>query len=236
MICLLLIKVLFFQVDPLEGQAARILEESEMGGQVMGQLFAKGPDAALLVELGDQFVNISKPIQSKSVFSAAKALDANNEAAEKGLKKSVDRVAWLENRIKTFTAEIEKEHDPITYNRRAAILFHMGRYQEALDSLDIGLEKNPGSRDVLGLKRTFEQGLRIEHIARGILDQKFSEALSEKAPEKALTEFGKIVFTSLGRVSATNYLERLSKTYPDLEMKKIKDVLAMFQSEKQSQG
>ena len=236
MIYFLMLELMLFQSNPFAPQATQVIEEAEVGGQAFGKLFVKGPDAELLSEVGQQFLEISKPIQAEMAFVAAKKLDAKNETVGKGLDKSRERLKFLEGRIKKFTEEINASHDPITYNRRAAILYHMGRYQEALVSLDKGFEKNPTSRDIFGLRRTFEQGVRLEHTARAMMEEQFTAALSQNTPEQALSEFGKIVFSSLGKVEATDYLGRLSEKYPKLDMKKIKDVLALFQSGEHRQG
>ncbi len=216
--------------DKLGVQVENLIAESENAGLSFVKIFQNSKDAASLTALADEYVNISKPIQAKHFYKLALDLDPKSEAAKAGLTKSEERLKYLDGRIALFDGEIKKTNHYTKYCSKAAVLFHLGRENEAMVVLDAALEKHQADpkalRQIRALRYTFQQGVAIKRRAVSELASLFSKALSDKQLVPALGHLGQMAFLNQGKRLPENLIDKLTALYPnEVDAKHLKGIL-----------
>lgn len=216
--------------DVLGPQVENLISESEDAAINFVQVFTNNKNADAYVSVADQFVEISKPIQARHFYKAALEIDANLASAKAGVAKTEERLKYLKDRIKLFDGEIKKTNHYTKYCSKAAVLFHMGRENEAMVVLDAALEAHEtdqkAMRQIRALRYTFQQGIAIKRRALMELGRLFTKAVEEKQLQPALGHLGQLAFLSQGYQIPQQLVDHLTSTFPkEVNTKHLKAVL-----------
>jgi len=187
------------------------------------EMFKNGISAEALSKLGDEFLKYSKPEQAQICFRAALKLKPELDAAKAGLKKSTARTDELFARINEYLEKKTKEKDFKYGCRSSAILFYLGRRQEAQDMLrELAREFGPNG-EMAGLLRTFKMGETVQMNTERQLSREFVQAVADKDLDQALERYGHLIFLSLGQVPSDVYIERLKEGFAEkVDVEKVR--------------
>lgn len=216
--------------DKLGPQVENLISESEDAGLNFVKLFQDDKNIAAYVDVAAQYVEISKPIQAHHFYKAALGLDSNLAAAKEGVAKTEERLKYLKGRIELFDGEIKKTNHYTKYCSKAAVLFHMGRENEAMVVLDAALEAHKADSKAMyqirALRYTFQQGIAIKQKALVEVSGMFTKAIEEKQLKPALGHLGQMVFLSQGYRIPEQLVDRLTAAFPkEVNQKQLKAML-----------
>jgi len=195
-------------------QMDQIRKESARAGEIYVSLFQNGLDAALLIELGEEFVTISKPVQSRLCFQKSMVL-AESEVAAAGLEKSNKRLTYLDKRLDTFAKKLAEEKDIQSACSRAAILYHMGYPDQAAQELNDAAAQYGLDNEIINLRLTFAKGQEIQDAVKRQLANEFAAAVGNDDLPLAYERLGQLVFLTLGRLPSGPYIEMLREKFGD---------------------
>ena len=231
MVFLFLFLNLLNQQDFKNPQVANLLKESREPSQHYARLFQNGAVAEVIYQLAESYKKISKPIQAQVLYQKALAIDSQHAGASKGLEEANRRLAWLDQRIKTLDEESQKNNDHQKLCGKAAVLFHLGREEDALDTLQAGHQKFTGTQasyEIRSLYATFRRGQDDTDKAVAVIEREFDAALAAKNLQMAFESLGGIAFLRYGRVLHGPYLEKLIQVFPEVNANFVEEALSML--------
>jgi tetratricopeptide (TPR) repeat protein len=210
----------------MEKQVEMRMQEAQEAGAIYAALFTAEPSADLWAELGQKYIDQSKPIQAIAIFKQALKVDGQHKEARAGLEQAeIDynrKMDILENQQKAKGEALT----PQDVCSRAAILFHLGYEGDAFAVLSQAIQKFGQNWEITGLKQTFQRGLVVDASAMKTADAQFKGALERKDREAAMRALGEWTILALGRLPLSEQVDRLVQTFPDLDRAKISAVLA----------
>ena len=198
----------------IDKQRDLLRRESEAPGRTYAKLFQKGRDPALLASLGEHYMKISKPVQARTHFKLALDVDPDLAAAKEGYASAESRIQYLDERLKHFQGLREKEKKAMHACSQAAILFHLGYSEDALQILQDASVEMGTDFDIRAMVATIRQGDTVEVAALEALRDSFVAAMDAKDLEGSLTVLGQMIFVSLGKIPPEPYLAALQKNFP----------------------
>jgi len=220
------------QTDPALEQIAKQRDarriEARDAVAVYMDLFKKGPSAADLARLGDEYLKMSKPIQAIEQYSRALELQADLAPAVKGRETATRDLEEKNALIEKFQAQEEQENKPEFVCRRAAVLFHLGYMGDAVDIIHEAEKRFVGNDELLGLEATFKAGIAVDTIVVKSVLRDFYQAIASKEADKALTNLAEYQFFSLGTGNPGKLIQLVGETFPDqCDPNKIKAALGV---------
>ncbi|MCB1049567.1 MAG: hypothetical protein H6510_00990 [Acidobacteria bacterium] len=204
--------------------------------QTLGPMIFEDPDPARLLAAAEIFMDDNRPHQAKILYEAVLTLEPKNQAALAGINKVDERLKYLENRYQEFKARYEAGGPVQNLCSMAAIKFHQGYPEEALEITKNAAKVFPGDQVPVAAQMTFQQGVDLDNFNLDRLEKAMELAAVNGKPDEVATLFGRMLYIGLGKSRTFEALKNVQAVIEKPINEKTIQLLGRLQAFHQNQG
>ncbi|MCB1044345.1 MAG: hypothetical protein KDC35_15490 [Acidobacteria bacterium] len=202
-------------------------EEGLALARVMKPMFVEGPSIEGLLAIGDFFLGDDRPHQARYFYEQALEMDPKSKEARKGIASVDDKLRDLREKYINYSKSATEKNDVNDLCSMAAIAFHQGYPQKAIEILDNAMIRFPQTAyEPSGLKTTFVHGVYLEDQTLTRLEKELHLATFDGKFEEASILAGRMISIGLGKSRTIAAIREFQAMFPEKVNEKWVGVLS----------
>jgi len=202
------------QLPPFDPNDPNHDKEGLEQSRLIMPILIEGPSDDLLNEWAQSLLDDSRPFQARFLFQQALKINKKSKQAKAGLQGAKDRLDYLEKRYEEFKRQALQGKNPADFGSMAAIRYHQGFHELALEIIHIGKTKYAGSDDLSSLTMTFRLGQSHQDEMLDKIEDEMQHAIMEGKIEDAVIAVGRMLSIGLGNERSVRALIELNALAP----------------------